>query len=112
MRVNRHSRIQEQGLPRLPQRGRNPPKKKGVPTESCLPSGIRSNNARQKYEQVAEAYCMGTLPLPETTAFEDQYIACKRCATVVEDADSYVRAMQDAARKLRAIDQKARAVSQ
>jgi hypothetical protein len=63
-------------------------------------------------ELVAEAYCIGTLPLSETAAFEDHYIACKRCATVVEDTDTYVRVMQDAARKLRAIDQKARAVSQ
>jgi hypothetical protein len=53
-------------------------------------------------EQVAQAYCMGTLPLPVATAFEDHCIACERCAIVVEDADTYIGVMQDAARKLRA----------
>ena len=52
-------------------------------------------------EQVAESYCMGTLPTREATAFEDHYVTCNHCATVVKGTDSYIRAIRDAARNLR-----------
>jgi hypothetical protein len=52
-------------------------------------------------EEVAEAYCMGTLPLADTAAFGQHYIACSRCAAVVEATDQYVRAMRTAATRLR-----------
>lgn len=52
-------------------------------------------------ELVAEAYCMGTLALPEETAFEDHYITCARCAGIVENTALYIGAMQGAARRLR-----------
>lgn len=52
-------------------------------------------------EQLAEAYCMGALALPEEIAFEDHYIACARCAEIVENTALYVGAMQVAARRLR-----------
>jgi len=46
------------------------------------------------------------LNLPEAAAFEEHYITCARCAGIVEDADRYVDAMQEAARMLRGFDRK------
>lgn len=43
---------------------------------------------------------MGRLALPDQVVFEDHYIACARCAEIVEDADLYVGAMREAARRL------------
>jgi hypothetical protein len=51
-------------------------------------------------EEVAEAYCMGRLALPEAIAFEDHYLTCAQCAAIVEAADLYVGAMREAARRL------------
>jgi anti-sigma factor RsiW len=51
-------------------------------------------------EEVVEAYVMGTLPKGKATAFEDHYITCTRCATVLEKTDEYVDAMRAAAKEL------------
>ena len=55
----------------------------------------------KKVRQIAEAYCMGTLPPSEGTAFEDHYITCGRCAGILEDIELYVQAMRAAAWELR-----------
>jgi hypothetical protein len=52
-------------------------------------------------DEVAEAYCMGTLDRVAAIAFEDHYIRCHRCAELVEATEKYVRAMQLAASRLR-----------
>ncbi len=43
---------------------------------------------------------MRTLPLSDTTAFEDHYLICNSCADLVEEADRYVRAMRAAGLEL------------
>jgi hypothetical protein len=57
-------------------------------------------------EEVAEAYIVGTLAAADVAAFEEHYIACSRCAAVVEAADDYVLAMRDVARECRATGRK------
>jgi hypothetical protein len=52
-------------------------------------------------DEVAEAYCMGTLDRATATAFEDHYITCDGCAEIVEATEHYVRAMKVAAQRLR-----------
>jgi hypothetical protein len=49
-------------------------------------------------DEVAEAYCMGTLDRAAAVAFEDHYVICNRCAEIVEATERYVRAMKAAAR--------------
>jgi hypothetical protein len=44
---------------------------------------------------------MGMLAAIEATAFEDHYVGCPRCASIVENAQQYVRAMKTAAQRLR-----------
>jgi hypothetical protein len=51
-------------------------------------------------EAVAEAYAMGTLSTDQRTAFEDHYICCERCATLLQETDAYVEAMRTAAKDL------------
>ena len=53
-------------------------------------------------EGTAEAYCLGTLTASEAQGFENHYIACSRCAGIVENADTYVSSIQQAARRVRA----------
>jgi hypothetical protein len=55
-------------------------------------------------EEVAEGYCMGTLSPGEAAAFEEHYLACPACAGILENVDTYVRAIATAARRLRAAD--------
>ena len=52
-------------------------------------------------EEVAEAYVMGTLPEEQRSVFEEHYLACAACTTVLERVAAYIDAMQAAARKLR-----------
>ena len=52
-------------------------------------------------DEIAEAYVMGTLPNEQAAAFEDHYVVCNSCATVLETASTYVDAMRSAAKKLR-----------
>jgi hypothetical protein len=52
-------------------------------------------------EEIAEAYCMGTLGRPERLAFEDHYLTCPRCASSVASTDEFVRSMRTALERLR-----------
>jgi hypothetical protein len=51
--------------------------------------------------ETAEAYVMGTLHGADAAAFEEHSIACATCATAVGEAEVYVRAMENAVRRLR-----------
>jgi len=44
--------------------------------------------------------------------FEDHYITCSRCADIVENADVYVRSMQQASRELRRTTPRVKAANQ
>jgi hypothetical protein len=44
---------------------------------------------------------MGTLSKEQETTFEDHYIACNRCAALLERTAEYVDAMRAAANKVR-----------
>jgi hypothetical protein len=52
-------------------------------------------------DEIAEAYLMGTLPNEQMAAFEDHYVVCNSCATVVETTATYVDGICTAAKKLR-----------
>ena len=52
-------------------------------------------------EEIAEAYCMETLDRPASLAFENHYLACPRCASVVASTDEYVRSIRRALARLR-----------
>jgi len=52
-------------------------------------------------EEIAEAYCMETLDRPASLAFENHYLACPRCASVVASTDEYVRSIRRALERLR-----------
>ena len=52
-------------------------------------------------EEIAEAYCMETLDRPASLAFENHYLVCARCSSVVASTDEYVRSMRNALRRLR-----------
>ncbi len=60
-----------------------------------------ANRCPADIQQIAEAYCLGTLPPSEGAIFEDHYLTCARCSSVLEGVDQYVRAMQTGARELR-----------
>jgi hypothetical protein len=49
---------------------------------------------------VAEEYVMGSLPQDQVIAFEDHYVGCDACATVLEDTIEYVTAIRAAAATL------------
>jgi anti-sigma factor RsiW len=44
---------------------------------------------------------MGKLDRAERLAFEDHYLSCPRCASVVATSDVYVRSMKTALQRLR-----------
>ena len=52
-------------------------------------------------EAVAEDYIMRTLSKEQDAAFENHYIACNRCATLVHRTAEYVEVMRAAARTAR-----------
>jgi anti-sigma factor RsiW len=54
--------------------------------------------------EVAEQYCMGTLPEEAARAFEEHYVACPRCAARVDDTQQFVDAMRNAAKRIRGGD--------
>ena len=62
---------------------------------------IDSNLCPPEPETIAEAYAMGTLSTEQRTAFEDHYICCERCATLLQETAAYVEAMRTAAKDLR-----------
>jgi hypothetical protein len=49
-------------------------------------------------EEIAEAYCMQRLDHSERMAFENHYLTCPRCASVVTSTDEYVGSMKAALR--------------
>lgn len=52
-------------------------------------------------DETAESYIMETMPRAGALHFEDHYITCSNCATAVEEAGKYVRAMTRASVRLR-----------
>ncbi len=53
-------------------------------------------------EEVAEAYILGTLSEARTAAFEAHFLACDRCAVLLQQVSDYVDALTAAARSHRA----------
>jgi hypothetical protein len=51
--------------------------------------------------EVAEAYCMDTLDAADAAAFDGHLLVCDGCWGIVEATDEYVRAMREAAQRLR-----------
>jgi anti-sigma factor RsiW len=60
-----------------------------------------NNQCPTGLEEVAEAYVTGTSPGESAASFEAHFIACDRCASVVQKTAEYVAAMRAAAKKLR-----------
>jgi putative zinc finger protein len=52
-------------------------------------------------EDVAERYCMDTLPQADREVFERHVQGCRPCASVLRDTQAYVEAMRDAAQEIR-----------
>ena len=51
--------------------------------------------------EVAEAYCMDTLDAADAAAFDEHLLVCDACWGIVEATEAYVRAMREAAQRLR-----------
>jgi hypothetical protein len=51
---------------------------------------------------------METLDRNSRLAFEEHYLTCARCASIVETTDEFVRSMRNALRRLRPVDGHAR----
>ena len=62
---------------------------------------LESKQCPSAPDEIAEAYVMGTLTKLQAAAFEDHYVVCNSCATVLENAASYVDVMRTAAKILR-----------
>ncbi len=52
-------------------------------------------------EEIAEAFAMDTLPEGDAEAFSEHLLICAKCRVAVEAADIYVRAVSEAAARLR-----------
>jgi anti-sigma factor RsiW len=52
-------------------------------------------------EDVAEAYILGALTAEQAAVFEDHYLGCDACATVLYKTADFVDAMNAAAKKVR-----------
>ena len=52
-------------------------------------------------EVAAEAYILGTLTAEQATAYEDHYLSCETCATVVFKTAHFFDQMNSAAQKVR-----------
>ena len=63
--------------------------------------GLGGNECPANPEEVAEAYVMGTLQNKRVTAFEDHYVTCSQCATVLQKTAEYIEAMRAVSRKVR-----------
>jgi uncharacterized C2H2 Zn-finger protein len=59
-----------------------------------LPDDV--HRCRPDVEQVAESYCAGTFSQPDEFTFEDHYLTCPRCASIVATTDEYIRSMKAA----------------
>jgi hypothetical protein len=64
---------------------------------------VDSNECPSNPEEVAEAYVMGALQKDQVIAFEDHYVTCSQCATVLQKTAEYVEAMRAASRKVRSV---------
>ncbi len=62
---------------------------------------LDSNECPANPEEVAERYIMGTLSKEQETTFEDHYVACNQCATLLGRTAEHVDAMRAAAKKVR-----------
>ncbi len=58
-----------------------------------------ANECPANPEELAEAYVRGTLSQEQVIAFEDHYVVCNRCATLLEGTAEYVEAMRFAVKK-------------
>jgi hypothetical protein len=54
-----------------------------------------------KPEEVAEACVMETLDAANAAAYDEHLLVCDQCLAIVEATDEYVRAMREAAERLR-----------
>jgi hypothetical protein len=62
---------------------------------------LESKQCPAAADEIAEAYLMGTLTNEQMAAFEDHYVVCNSCATVLETTATYVDGICTAAKKLR-----------
>jgi hypothetical protein len=60
---------------------------------------LHSSECPVDLDEVAQGYVLGTLPTEQAIAFENHYLACETCATVLHKTVDYVDAMRAAARK-------------
>ncbi len=60
---------------------------------------LHSSECPVDLDEVAQGYVLGTLPTEQAIAFEDHYLACETCATVLYKTVDYVDVMRAAARK-------------
>lgn len=63
--------------------------------------GCVTRGRRTGAEESAEAYLLDHLAPEEAQVFEEHYIACARCAGIVEETNTLIGAMQQAAERLR-----------
>jgi len=64
--------------------------------------GLNPNHCPVDPVETAEGYIMDTLGNADAEAFEEHCLICRRCLAVLEETERYVRAMDTAARLLRA----------
>jgi hypothetical protein len=55
---------------------------------------------------------MGTLSREQATTFEDHYITCDQCATVLQGSAEYIEAMGAAAKRVRSEAQRSATMGQ
>ena len=77
------------------------PLRYGAPRSYHQVVTLDSNECPADPEEVAEKYTMGILSKEEEAMFEDHYVTCNRCATLLERTAAYVEAMRAAAKKVR-----------
>jgi anti-sigma factor RsiW len=52
-------------------------------------------------DETAEAYVLGNLPEAEASSFKHHVATCSDCQAAVRRAEDFVRAIRDAAKKIR-----------
>ncbi len=52
-------------------------------------------------DEIAEAFVLGNLPEAEASTFQRHLAGCSDCQAAVKRAADFVRAMEDAAKKIR-----------
>jgi anti-sigma-K factor RskA len=62
---------------------------------------LESNHCPADRDEIAESYILGTLRTEQADAFEDHYVVCNLCATVLEKTSEYLDAVRLAAKTLR-----------